>query len=407
MKPPPRRVLAHCSALFAALALALGGCAGAGHAYGCDPDAGECHGNPFSDGGTTVSTFVSSAVTVWHDGMHNSDIDVVAFNGALFGVFRHASTFTVSATASLYIVTSTDSGATWAKSAELVSNPAADAGPGLDLREPKLSVFQGALHVTVTAWDPTDPDDHVTTVLAASSSDGVHFSQLLPAGLVSGSEAWRPRQVSESLWISAWKADELFPNDAPGGLSLYASLDGQSFNGAVSLPVGPGAHQGELLVRSDNTLWIAIPERQESDSVDQQTICHTPIVLPYNFTCWSVAQAPIDSPALFEFDGVLLLLGGHALDDGRGRTAIWQVDDGAQSFDLIADLPQSEGETGDPSIVGLDSSHALISYHTTSTLDPRVQALGHEPTTLESESDGFAVDIDAVVLNLDQVPAGD
>ncbi len=392
-----RRLLRSAIAL---AATALIGCAGQGQVYPCNPDGGgTCHNNPLNDAGTTVGNYVSSAVTVFHDGTHNSGTDVVAFNGALFAIFRHSSAYTVSASSSVYVVTSTDSGATWKKTAVL-------SATGLDLREPKLVVYQDKLRATVTAWDPTDPNQHKTQVLAASSSDGTVFSKLASAGLVSGSEAWRPRAVSDSVWLSAWKADELFANDAPGGLALFASTDGQTFNGGITVPVGPGAHQADLLQRADNSLWLAIPERAESGSIDQQTICHTAVQLPYSFTCWSVAQAPIASPVLFEFDGVLLLLGGHTLSDGRGRTALWQVDDQAQQLSLIADLPQSEGETGSPGIVGLDATHALITYQSTSVLDPRVQALGHEPTTIEAESANFAVDVLAVQLDLSQVPAG-
>ncbi len=262
------------------------------------------------------------------------------------------------------------------------------------------------MHLTATAWDPADPNDHHTQVVAAASSNGVQFAPFANTGLFEGSEAWRPKLAGASLWMTAWKADELYPNDVAGGLALYTSTDGQNFGGAIPLPVGPGADQGEVLLRADGTFWLTTPERAESDTVDQQTLCHSAFTLPFTFTCWSQPQAPIKGPLLYEFDGLLFVFGEHYLPNGDARTAVWQVDDANQSFDLIADFPGSEGETGEPGVVSLDETHLLVTYHSTSLLDPRVQALAQEPTTLEAISENYAVDVLAVVLDLTQIPAG-
>ena len=387
-----------------ALALPLAACAGSGHNYdNCDPDAGVCHGGFPGDGGSTTDSYLSPAVTVWHDGQHNSDGDVVAFNGTFYAAFRHAPSF-AAAPSSVVIVRSTDSGQSWSKSAELNLD-------GSDLREPKLAVFGNALRVTATAWNWNDPIDHHTTVVAASSSDGNVFSALTDTGLNAGSEAWRPRPLLGSLWIAAWNADELYPADFAGNLSLFASSDGAIFSAPVPMPTGPGGvglggHQADMIQRADGSLWIAVPDRSEDSSPQAQSMCHTALSLPFSFTCWSSMQPPIGAPALFEFSGILFVTGEHDLPDGRARTAIWQVNEGNQSFDLIGDFPQSEGETGAPGVAAIDSSHALITYHSTSAQDPNVQALASEPTRLQAQSANYQVDELSVILDLNQIPAG-
>jgi hypothetical protein len=383
----------------ALLCTLLAACAGAGTRYACTSDAGACTPEPSDGGLIPTGTFISTAAVVWHDGAHNSDVDVASFNGALYVVFRSSTSFTPSSAAQLRVMTSADHGATWTGSAHLALS-------GMDLREPKLSVFGGALRVTATAWNPVGQSFHHTTVVTASSANGSEFSALSDTGIAEGSEAWRPKAMGDRLWVTAWKADELYPNDSPGGLSLFASLDGASFSGGIVLPAGPGAHQGEAILRVDGALWVTIPERAESGAQDKQTVCHSAFVPPFSFSCWSVAQSPIASPALFEFNGILFVSGEHDLPDGHARTGIWQVDELAQSFNLLADLPESEGETGAPGVVGLDASHLLLTYHSTSKLDPRVQALSAEPTKLQSEAQAYAVDALAVVLDMGQIPAG-
>gem|GEM_PF-4975506 len=393
---PTRRSVLRAAPALALLSALTAACAGAGTRYACTTDAGSCTTGPTDGGLMPTSTFISTAAVIWHDGAHNSDVDVASFNGALYVVFRSNPSFTPSASAQLRVMTSADHGATWTATAHLALS-------GMDLREPKLSVYGGALRVTATAWNPVDQSFHHTTVVTASSANGSEFSALSDTGIAAGSEAWRPKAMGDRLWVTAWKADELYPNDSPGGLSLFASVDGASFGGGIELPAGPGAHQGEAILRADGTLWLTIPERAESGARDKQTVCHSAFAPPFSFSCWSVAQSPI---ALFEFNGILFVSGEHDLQDGRARTGIWQVDGAAQSFNLLADLPESEGETGAPGVVGLDASHLLLTYHSTSKLDSRVQALASEPGKLQSEAQAYAVDALAVILDLRQIPAG-
>jgi hypothetical protein len=374
-------------------------CAGPGHFYPCDADAGaDCGVVLLPDGGRTDTPFVAPAVTVWHDGQHDASTDVIRFAGALFSVFRHAPDWQPDPAAQLFVLRSDDKGQTWSKAAALTA-------AGRDLREPKLVLFQNKLWVTATAWDTTDPTRHRTSIRAAVSDDGAKFTATADVTVSPGLEAWRPRVVGSALVLAAWNADELFPSSNSNQLGLLSSSDGLLFAAPPApLPAGPGAREGELLVRQSGDSWLALPERAIDGAPDRQTFCHAKGLA--GWTCWSVAGQRVDGPALFEWNGILFLAGRHDIGGGRKRTAVWQVLEDDHALSLIADLAQSFGETGGPGVVQLDADHELLTFHSTSTLDPKLAGIGHEPTEVESQSLGLATDVLSVQLFMPGAAAG-
>lgn len=382
-----------------ALALAAS-CAGSGRYYPCNPDAGDCGsaGN-LPDGGRPDTPFVSQASTVWHDGQHDASTDLVRFSGALYAAFRHASAWQLDSSAQVFIIRSDDKGQSWRKVAAI-------DGGGRDLREPKLAVFRDRLWVFATAWEAADPSAHRTTLRAAVSDDGATFGPLrevLPQA--TGLAAWRPRAVGSVLVLSAWNADELLPSSTPNHLNVLESGDGASFTlASTPAAAGPGARQGELFVRANGDHYLALPERADNGAPERQTFCHSPALS--DWTCWSVAGRHVDAPVLFEWNGVLFVAGRHDTGSGRKRTAIWQVLEDDHDLSLIADVPQGFGDTGAPGVVLLDRDHALLTFHTTSPVDARVQALGHEPTEVEAQSLGLPADVLSVVLSMPSAAAG-
>lgn len=376
-------------------------CAGSGRFYPCDPDAGATCGTvALPDGGPTGSAFVGSPTTLWHDGQHAASSDVMRFSGALYTVFRHAAAWQADSAAQLFVLRSDDKGQSWAKVASL-------AAAGRDLREPKLAVFHDKLWVVATAWDASDPSAHRTSVRAAVSEDGVKFTVPadLPLPRPSGLSAWRPRVVGAALVMSAWNSDELFPSSNSNDLGLLTSADGVLFASPTApLVAGAGARQGELIVRQSGDAWLALPERAINGAPDRQTFCHSHALA--DWTCWSVAGQRVDGPALFEWNGVLFVAGRHDVGGGRKRTAIWQVLEDDHGLSLIADVAQSFGDTGGAGVVPLDTEHALLTFHSTSSLDPKLGSLGHEPTEVEAQSMGLATDVLAVQLYMPAAAAG-
>ena len=374
-------------------------CAGPGHYYPCDPDAGgDCGVVALPDGGRTDTPFVAPASTVWHDNQHDAATDVVRFAGALYVAFRHAAAWQADPAAQIFIVRSDDEGQSWSKVAALTA-------AGRDLREPKIFLFHDKLWVIATAWDTSDPSAHRTSIRTAFSDDGTKFTMPADLPVPPGLAAWRPRVVGSALVLAAWHADELFPASASNQLGLLTSPDGLLFAAPPApLTTSAGARQGELLVRASGDSWLALPERAIDGAPDRQTFCHSKALS--DWVCWSVTGQRVDGPALFEWNGVLFLAGRHDIGGGRKRTAVWQVIEDDHGLSLIADLAQSFGDTGGPGVVQLDADHALLTFHSTSTLDPRLAALGHEPTEVESQALGLAADVLAVRLYMPGAAAG-
>ncbi len=356
-------------------------CAGSGKRYPCDPSVGDCGGVENPDGGIQQTPFISDSTLVWHDGAHNGHTDVQPFAGALFSVFRHGAAWSGDATAQLYVARSADQGKTWTKAAAL-------SVTSRDPREPKLFLFGGKLWVIATFWDTNDPTAHVTTVRVSSSADGVTWTafSLLPSG--AGMSAWRPRLFGK-----------------PTAFALLSTSDAASFASTAAAPVGLGAREGELIVRATGERWLAVPERTVGASLAKQTFCSAPAA-SLNWTCWSVAVEPIESPAMFEWQGVLFVAGKRDTGNGFKRTSLWQVVDSTRDLTPVADVPSSFGDTGGPAVAQLDADNFLLTFHTTSKLDPKVIALGHEPTEVEAQAQDYAGDVLAVDLYMPSAAAG-
>jgi hypothetical protein len=232
--------------------------------------------------------------------------------------------------------------------------------------------------VIVTFLEAGDPTAHHTAVRVASTDEGFTWTPFTPLPGGAGRAAWRPRLFGNQVYFSIWGADELFPSSVPTAFSLLSTADGVAFASAAAAPVGLGAREGELIVRATGERWLAVPERTVGTSLAKQTFCSAP-ASALSWSCWSIPGAPIESPAMFEWKGVLFVAGKRDSGNGFKRTSIWQVLDVDRDLSPVADVPVSFGDTGGPAVAQLDSDNLLLTFHTTSKLDPRVAAWGASP----------------------------
>ncbi len=381
-----------------ALLLFTCACAGSGRRYPCDPTVGQCGQVEGADGGPLATPFISAPYLVFHDGAHAAAPDAQPFAGALFAVFRHASAWSGDAMAKLFVMRSDDLGRTWSKTAAL-------GVASRDPRQPKLFLFGNKLWVIATFWDTSDPTQHRTTVRVAESADGSAWTPFTALQTGAGLAAWRPRQFANQLYFSVWGADELFPPAQPTAFSLLSSPDAILFASAAAAPVGPGAREGELVVRASGEHWLAVPERTVGSSLAKQTFCHAPAAA-LDWSCWSIPGLSIEAPAMFEWKGILYVAAKRDTGNGYKRTSIWQVLEDDHDLSPVDDVGVSFGDTGSPSVVKLDDDRALLTFHTTSKLDPRVAALDHEPTEVEAQAEDYASDVLAVELYMPSAAAG-
>lgn len=393
----PRRAAVPVAAI--AMLAALLACAGSGKRYACDEDAGPCS-HPNTDGGhPDLPPFLGAPVVVAHDGQHDGFGDVIRYAGQAYVAYRRATYRGYDGTAQVQIARSGDRGLTWAPVSTL-------ALPGFDLRDPKLAVFKDRLVVSFTAWDVKDPTQNRTFVRFALSDDGAAFATLDPPSLPQpfGLAAWRPRIVDGALLLPVWVADELLQHPELNHVSLLRSTDGQSFGVASTLPIGGGGTEPELLVQAGGKMLVTAPERAVLGQPQRQSFCRSTASAAglSDWTCWT-SNVHVESPALYDWKGIVLLAGRHDIGDGHKRTGLWQVIEEEKSVQLLAEL-DSAGDTGALGFVALDDNTALLSYYSTSRLDPRVASLGHEPTEVESIRNAFAVDVLALQLSLSSLP---
>lgn len=369
-------------------------CAGPGKTYPCDPNVGNCGGVVLPDGGVSDTPFVSDPLLVWHDGAQNSAADSTPFAGAVFAAFRHGAAWSGDANAHIYVVRTQDAGSTWQKTAEL-------AVPGLDPRQPRLFTFAGKLWILATFWDTSDPTRHQTSLRIAGSTDGNIWTPFAELPGSTGLAAWRPKLIGAQLLLSTWGADELFPPNQPTGFSLLSTADCAAFTAAAGPSAGPGAREGDIVVRASGERWMAIPGRSVGDSKDQLSFCHGA-----DWKCWSIPGLSIEGPAMFEWNGILYLTGQRDTGSGTVRTSIWQVMEETQDVSPVADITAGFGFTGGPSLSPLDDERVLLLFHSTSRLDPKVAALPSDPTEVQAEANGYATDVLAVSLFMPAAAAG-
>src|SRR5438105_13645238 len=291
-----------------ALLLAAAGCAGSGHRYGlgCDPDGGSCQTADPDGGHPGLPGFVSTPVLIAHDGRHDGYPDVARFAGQLFAVYRRGAGRALDGAAQLQVARSADEGHTWAAGPSL-------ALPGFDVRDPKLTVFRGKLLLTFTAWDVRDPTANRAFVRAASSDDGSSLVLIDPPSLPQpyGLSAWRPRALDEALLLPVWTADQLLKHPELDRASLLRSADGVNFGVASLLPIGGGVAEPELLVQAGGKLLVTAPEQQTGSQPQRQSYCRPTRSggATSSWDCWTAPGPRIETPALFDWKGTLLLAG--------------------------------------------------------------------------------------------------
>ena len=369
-------------------------CAGSGKTYPCDPAVGNCGSVVLPDGGVEGTPFISDPVVVWHDGAQDSAADATPFGGAVFAAFRHAAAWSGDASAHVYVVRSQDQGQTWQRTGDL-------AVPGLDPRQPRLFSFGGKLWLLATFWNTSDPTKHQTSVRISGSTDGNFWSPFAELPGTAGLAAWRPKLAGPQLLLSVWGADELFPSNQPTGFSMLSTADCALFAPASGPAVAPGAREGDIVIRASGERWMAIPSRTVGDSKDAFSFCHGA-----DWKCWSIPGLSIESPAMFEWNGILYLTGKRDTGNGIVRTSIWQVMEEMEDVSPVADVTAGFGVTGGPSLAPLDDEHVLLVFHSTSRLDPAVAALATDPTEVQAEARGYATDVLAVQLFMPSAAAG-
>jgi hypothetical protein len=292
------------------------------------------------------------------DGEHNSNTDLILWRGDLLLVHA-ASPYHLGTTASRLIVRRSRDGHRWEELSRLQI-------PGHDVRDPKLAVIGGRLHLYALSNKGVYATPEQT--LLSTSSDGVDWSDFEAVG-PHGYLFWRPRTRDGRTWyVSAYWHQH-------GESVLLSSEDGRSWSTVSTIHRGEGNDETAIIFLPDGRLLATARLEVTPDSLlGSSEACTLIAVAEPPYTSWKKRRSRVtrlDGPVLFEHGdrifavarhqpgsrGPLTRLGGSF---SRKRTALYAVNE--QGLVHLSDLP-SAGDTSYAGAVKRDGQ-LFVDYYT-------------------------------------------
>ena len=281
---------------------------------------------------------------IWDAGQHNAFTDLIRWRGHWYCTFREADAH-VGGDGKLRVLTS-DDGQAWT-SAALIGEP------GIDLRDPKLSIT---------------PDGKLMIVAGGSVYDGKKLLGKRPRVMVSenGTDWPKPHPVlaeGEWLWRVTWHDGTAYgvsynaaakpPDDGP--LKLFKSTDGRAFDRVTLLDVSGRPNETTLRFTPDGEM-IALVRREEGDRHGWVGRSRA----PYTQWAWQELGQRIGGPNFIRLpNGRYVAV--VRLYDKKVRTAVCDFDPVAGTLTERLALPSG----GDTSYAGLvwHDKQLWVSYY--------------------------------------------
>lgn len=293
------------------------------------------------------------------DGEHNSNTDLIRWNGDYLLVHDARPTHLGSPDARLVVRRSPDA-RRWEALAQLQL-------PGQDIRDPKLIDIDGTLFLYALRNSGTmaTPEG---TVLATSADavDWTPFESVGPEGWL----FWRPKSPDggATWYVPAYRQEH-------GKSILLRSVDGREWQRVSTIYRGKGNDETAIEFLPDGRLLATARLEVEPDSLLGHREAATAIAVaspPYQD--WRVHESQVtrlDGPALFRIDEELFAIGRHQPEPRRGlfrlggvfsrkRTAVYRVE--PERLVWLSDLP-SAGDTSYAGVV-LRNGYVHVSYYT-------------------------------------------
>ena len=303
-------------------------------------------------------TIVLEDWPVARDGTHNSNTDLLEWQGHLYIVYA-SSPFHFASEASHLLLSRSADGRTWELLAQF------DAS-GEDIRDPKLAVIGGRMLLFALKNTEFTAEPYATVV--AGSRDGRQWEPFAPVE-PQGWLFWRPKSIDGSRWyVPAYWHEHT-------GSSLLISDDGLAWRIVAPMFSGSRIDETDIEFLPDGRM-IATARLEVSDGWLGDPGGSTLIATaspPY--TQWTQtarsAVTRLDGPNLFTYNGRVYAVGrfqpeisGPLFWPGsilaRKRTALFLV--GEDGLEWLTDLPSA----GDTSYAGLvrRGSELLVCYYT-------------------------------------------
>lgn len=312
------------------------------------------------------TNLVVDSWNITNDGQHNSNTDMIMWNGETYIAYVSSPYHFSSEASTLHIKHSSDFGRTWVEDSTF--NPENN-----DIRDPKFAVIGNRLFLYALDNNAFNPEPYQTVY--AYTENGKDWS---PLELVPGVDGWL-------FWRPKTQDDVTFYNSAywyhHGKSVLLKSTDGIHWKIVSTINEGERNDETEIIFLPDGRLlatarleydesWLegALGDVRGSTLI---TVSESP------YTTWTeLTQSKVtrlDGPYLFLYNSRVFAIGRFQPDLGRSgpltpqgsalarkRTSIYEVRENGLAY--LTDLPSD----GDTSYVGLviDGDYAYASYYT-------------------------------------------
>jgi hypothetical protein len=303
------------------------------------------------------SKLVMESWTAVSDGMHNSNTDLIFWNGRYYLVHASSPFHFASEACRLKLWTSSDC-RSWTLQREFYV-------PGEDIRDPKFAPISGRLFLYVLKNREFSAEPYGTQF--TYTDEGIDWKPLrdiAPEGWL----FWRPKSRDGREWYmpAYWHEH--------GKSMLLKSRNGQQWEEVGLIHEGNRNDETDIEFLPDGRL-LATARLEESDSVFGDAEARTLIAVaepPY--TQWSKTSSyltRLDGPCLFSYEGQVYAVGRgnpdkptplnrHGSILGRKRTALYRIQ--PDGMEWLSDLPSG----GDTSYAGVSrqGDDLFISYYT-------------------------------------------
>jgi hypothetical protein len=272
------------------------------------------------------------------DGLHNSNTDLILWQGD-FLLVHDARPYHFGSPDARLVLRRSHDGRAWRELARFQV-------PGKDIRDPKLAVIGGRLHLFAlpNSGKMATPEG----TLLATSADGVAWTPLEPVG-PDGWLFWRPKSNDggRTWYVPAYWKDH-------GRSILLRSTDGTHWEQVSVIQEGNGNDETDIVFLPDGRLLATTRLEVTPDTVlgnyDGRTGLH---VAAPPYTEWTTHESRLtrlDGPNLFTVDGQVFAVARYQPDPNgfltrmggilsRKRTALYRVE--PERLVRLSDLPSS------------------------------------------------------------------
>jgi hypothetical protein len=293
------------------------------------------------------------------DGMHNSNTDMILWQGD-FLLVHDARPYHFGSPDARLVVRRSKDGRSWEEVARFQV-------PGKDIRDPKLAVIGGRLHLYALPNSGVAATPEGTVL--ATSDDGAHWTSLEPIE-PDGWLFWRPKSNDGgATWYvpAYWKGH--------GRSILLRSTNGRDWEQVSVIQEGNGNDETDIEFLPDGRLLATTRLEVTPDTIlgnyDGRTGIH---VAAPPYTEWTTHESRVtrlDGPNLFALDGQVFAVARYQPNPNgfltrmggifsRKRTSIYRVE--PQRLVRLSDLPSA----GDTSYAGvaIRDGHLWVDYYT-------------------------------------------